>query len=427
MNILSAVQMQAWDQYTIQNEPVSSIDLMERAAQKCVDWIQSKFTVDNHFLVFCGKGNNGGDGLAIARILLNNGYPVSIYIPGDNNNGSEDFQVNYSRLLEKTKDIFLITAKANFPPISSKHIVIDALFGTGINKPLDALAAELVQYINESKSKVLSIDLPSGLMPDEFTNGAVVQATHTLTFQAYKKALLVQDNAAFTGEVHVLDICLHPGFLEENKQQQFFINEQLVRDIFKPRKPYAHKGHFGHALLVAGSHGKMGAALLAARSCIQSGVGLLTCYIPSCGYEIMQAGIPEAMVITDENEKFLTQLPAGIENYKSIGIGPGIGTTDETQKLMSFLIRRYQKPLVIDADGLNCLALQNALLQQLPQGSILTPHPKEFDRMFGMHDTDFARMDTAEAKAKEWNIVIILKGHHSFIATPGGQVYYNGT
>ncbi len=418
--------MQAWDQYTILNEPISSLDLMERAAQKCADWIRSHFSAERNILVFCGNGNNGGDGLAIARMLVENGYSITVYTIG-NAKGSEDYTTNYQRFFSVSKNISAVSSEKDFHLISSNDIVIDALFGTGINKPLEGLYAELVTHINICEPTIISIDLPSGLVPDGPSGNTVINATHTLTFQAYKKALLVQDNAPYTGKVHVLDIGLHPGYLQDHRQEQFLTDHQLVRHIYKPRNRFSHKGNFGHALLVAGSYGKMGAALLAARACVHAGAGLLTCYIPGCGYDIIQTGIPEAMVITDEHEEHLTQLPAGIESYDAIGIGPGIGTADETQKLMSFLIRRYQKPLVIDADGLNCLALQNALLQQLPQGSILTPHPKEFDRMFGIHHSDFERMDTATKRAMEYQIVILLKGHHSFIATPGGHVFFNNT
>ncbi len=418
--------MQAWDQYTILNEPVSSIELMERAAKKCADWIRSHYSTEKKIQVFCGNGNNGGDGLAIARMLLDVGYSVSVFTVGKSI-GSEDYQTNLQRFQAISKNISGVASTKDFHSITHNDIIVDALFGTGINKPLEGLFAELVRHINQCEPTVISIDLPSGLIPDGPSGDIVIKATHTLTFQAYKKALLVQDNAAYTGEVHVLDIGLHAAYLKENRQENFLVTRNLVRSIYKPRNRFAHKGQFGHALMVAGSYGKMGAALLAARACIRSGTGLLTCYIPRCGYNIMQSGIPEAMVITDSEENHLTQLPAGIENYDAIAIGPGIGTSDATQKLLSFLTRRYQKPLVIDADGLNCLALQNALIQQLPQHSILTPHVKEFDRLLGPHDSDFERIETAIQKAMEWQIVILLKGHHTCIATPGGQAYYNNT
>ena len=427
--ILSAQDIRQWDQYTIEREPVSSIVLMERAAGKCVDWILAKDWRNRSFKIFCSKGNNGGDGLAIARLLLQDGFSVSVYILEFGKPGATDFQINLHRLKDtRHVDLHFITAKENFPLINTDDILIDALFGSGLNKPLDNLAAEIVEHINHSKALVISIDLPSGLFPDQTSKGnKVVKANYTLTCQCYKRGLLVQDNAMFIGEVHVLDIGLDPLFLHTKTFTHHLIDVHLAKQAFQPRNLFAHKGQFGHALITAGSYGKIGAAVIAAKACLKSGVGLLTCYLPKCGYAIMQASLPEAMVITDDNENELEQLPGDIEKYSVIGIGPGIGTTDATKKLVSFIIRRYKKPLVIDADGLNCLSLQKELLDQLPPYSVLTPHVKEFDRLFGEHQDDFERIHTANEKAKKLNIIIVLKSHHTLIATPSGNLYFNST
>ncbi len=429
LKILTSQQIKEWDEYTILHEPISSIDLMERAAKKCVEWIELKNWQSKQFKIFCGKGNNGGDGLAIARLLLQKGYSVSVYILEFGKLGSEDFQTNLQRLHDLSfVDIHFIQSKENFPIITGNDILIDSLFGSGLNKPLENLAAELVEHINQTKAIVVSIDLPSGLFIDVSSIGnKVIEANHTLTFQSYKLGLLVQENAPFIGEVHVLDIKLHSGYLKEKNFDQQFVEHVFAKQIFKPRKRFSHKGDFGHALIVAGSYGKIGAGVLAAKACLHSGVGLLTCYLPKCGYNIMQTSVPEAMVITDENENIVAQLPGDIEKYSVIGIGPGIGTADETQKLISFFIRRYQKPLVIDADGLNCLSLQKELLKCLPSHSILTPHPKEFDRLFGHHKNDFERINTAKEKSAVLNIIIVLKGHHTLIACPDGKLYFNST
>jgi NAD(P)H-hydrate epimerase len=224
-----------------------------------------------------------------------------------------------------------------------------------------------------------------------------------------------------------LDIGLSPGFIEQANLTWHMVSPALARQLLRIRNPFAHKGHFGHSLLVAGSYGKMGAAILAAKACLHSGSGLLTCYLPSCGFTIMQTAVPEAMVLTDSSDNILSELPSEIEKYDAIGIGPGIGTADPTQKLISFLVRRSSRPMVIDADGLNCLAAQKELLDRLPAFTVLTPHPREFDRLFGEHADDFSRMKTAEGKAKELNLVLILKGHHSMIATPSGHCYFNCT
>jgi len=427
--ILNAQQIRAWDAYTIQHKPIASIDLMEQAAKKCFSWIEQRPWLKRSFKIFCGKGNNGGDGLAIARLLFELDYNVSVYILEFGKPGSEDFQTNLQRLHEVFfTEIHFLQSKENFPLINTDDILIDALFGSGLNKPLEGLAADLVDHINHSKALVVSIDLPSGLFIDQSSKGTkVIEASYTLTFQCYKLGLLMQENAAFIGDVNVLDIDLDPSFLQDQSFDHILVDENLVKQIFKPRNEFAHKGNFGHALLIAGSYGKIGAAVLAAKACLHSGVGLLTCHLPKCGYPIMQTTLPEAMVLTDENENIVAQLPNEIEKYSVIGIGPGIGTANETQNLISFICRRYKKPLVIDADGLNCLSLQKDLLGQLPPCSILTPHPKEFDRLFGEHSNDFERLHTAKKKSQQLNLIIVLKSHHTAIATSQGTVFFNST
>jgi ADP-dependent NAD(P)H-hydrate dehydratase / NAD(P)H-hydrate epimerase len=279
-----------------------------------------------------------------------------------------------------------------------------------------------------SAAIVVSIDVPSGLFMDISSKGnTIIEADHTLTFQTQKRGLLVQENGPFIGDVHVFHIGLHPDFIATADIHQELVDDSITRQIYRPRNRFSHKGAFGHALLVGGSYGKMGAAVLAARACIHTGVGLLTCDLPKCGYEIMQTAVPEAMVITGEDFNSISLMPDEIEKYSCIGIGPGIGTSNETQKIVSFIIRRYRKPLVIDADGLNCLAIQKELLDQLHPFSVLTPHPKEFDRLFGNHENDFDRIETARKRSRQLNCIIVLKGHHTQIATPAGQCYFNST
>ncbi len=429
MYILSAQQLKVWDQYTIIHEPIASLQLMERAAQKCTDWIIEKKWQEFSFSIFCGKGNNGGDGLAIARLLLLNQYTVSIYILETGSKGSEDFQANLQRLHElPLADIHYLQSAEHFPVLSKNQILVDALFGYGLNKSLSGLAADLVNHLNQSGSVIVSIDLPSGLYVDRSSKGnPVIRANYTLSFECYKLALLVQENAEYIGEVHILPIGLHAGYFNEKDISTQLITKEDIRQLYRARNPFAHKGEFGHSLLIAGSYGKMGAAVLAARACLHSGTGLLTCYLPKCGYVVMQTAVPEAMVLTDENENMLTQLPDEIEKYDAIGIGPGIGTSEPTQRLISFMVRRYQKPLVIDADGLNCISMHPELLKQLPPFSIITPHPKEFDRLTHHHENDFERIEAAREMARSHKIIVVLKGHHTLVAMPGGSAWFNST
>jgi ADP-dependent NAD(P)H-hydrate dehydratase / NAD(P)H-hydrate epimerase len=427
--LLNAQQIRDWDQFTITREPIGSIDLMERAASKCVDWIEKQNWQNRPFKIFCGKGNNGGDGLAIARLLYELDYRVSVYILEFGKPGSNDFQGNLQRLHDLSfTGIHFIQSTDSFPLGVTDEIWIDALFGSGLNRPLAGLSADLVNHINEAKTTVVAIDLPSGLFVDQSSKGnEVVEATDTLTFQCHKLSLLMQENATFIGRVHILDIGLLPQYLEGLDPDYLMVEKAVVRRLFKPRNAFAHKGNFGHALLIAGSYGKIGAAVLAAKACLHSGVGLLTCFLPKCGYSIMQTAVPEAMVLTDENENLVAQLPNEIEKYSVVGIGPGIGTASDTQKLISFVCRRYRKPLVIDADGLNCLAQQKELLEQLPPLSVLTPHPKEFDRLFGDHENDFDRLAAAREMARSLNAVIVLKSHFTAIVTPSNKVFFNST
>lgn len=429
MKVLSVQQIRDWDNYTIAQEPIASIDLMERAAEACVHWLLNVSRAKKKYYIFCGNGNNGGDGLAIARMLLQGGISVSVYILEFGKSGSDDFPINFKRLHDlPAGDIHFIQSKESLPNIDNDAVIVDALFGSGLNKPLEGLAADVVNFINSTGVTIVSIDVPSGLFIEQSSTGnTIVKAAYTLTFQVNKQALLVQENAPFIGEVEVLDIGLHPGYLATINQQQELLGERFIKTLFRHRNEFAHKGTFGHALLIGGSYGKMGAMVMAAKACLHTGAGLTTVFVPRCGYQIMQISTPEAMALTDEDENYLSSLPGDIEKFSAIGIGPGMSTKEGPQKVVSFIIRRYQKPVLIDADGLNCLSLQKELLTQLPPYSILTPHPKEFDRLFGEHANDFERITTAKQKAAELKLIIVLKSHHTLIALPDGKTYFNST
>lgn len=429
MKLFSADQIRQWDQYTIENEPISSIDLMERAASKCVDWLERNDFVGKSFHIFCGKGNNGGDGLAIARMLAGLQSAVTVHILEFGHKGTDDFQVNLARLHQQTEvDIRYIQTEEQFHSINNGEIIIDALFGSGLNRGLEGVTAKLVGHINRSGSKIISIDIPSGLFTDRSSSGqTIIKADHTLSFQCYKKAFLVAENSEFIGDVHLLDIGLHAGFQSSIFSAQEIIDGVIISSIYKKRNRFGHKGNFGHALIVAGSYGKIGAAVLSSKACMRSGVGLLSCHIPKCGYDIMQTSLAEAMVMTDFNSSFITNLEDDLSTYRSIGIGPGIGTAPETRDMLKEVLSVYKKPVVLDADAINSLAMDKALFHILPADSILTPHPKEFERLFGKTANEFERIDLAVAKAKELKAVIVLKGHHTLIATPGGKAFFNTT
>ncbi|HMH23105.1 MAG TPA: NAD(P)H-hydrate dehydratase [Puia sp.] len=428
MEIFSAAQIRAWDEFTIRNEPISSAGLMERAAAACFSWLESGGYPDRSFTVYCGKGNNGGDGLAIARMLSAQDCPVTVQILEFGHKGTDDFQTNLARLHKTPVEISFIQGEESLHAIPAGNIIIDALFGSGLNRVLEGVSARLVEHINSSGNEVIAIDIPSGLSADASSKGnTIVRATHTLSFQCFKPAFLVPENEEYTGEVHILDIGLHEGYLKQTRSELELVDGEMIHSIFKPRKIFAHKGNFGHALLVAGGYGRMGAASLAARACLRAGVGLLTCHIPVCGYGIMQTSLPEAMIITDKDEKINTALSGELTAYSVIGIGPGIGTDARTKLLLQDTMQRFRKPVVLDADALNILSANPSFFAHLPPYSILTPHPKEFERLFGKAADDFARLQLAREKAKELQCVIVLKGHYTFIAMPGGKGYFNST
>ena len=428
MKILTAEQIRAWDQYTIEHEPIFSIDLMERAASKCLEWLEENNFFVYPFAIFCGKGNNGGDGLAIARMLAHKGCSVSVYILEFGHKGTEDFQTNLARLHQISfVAIHFIQDESHFPELAKDTLIIDALFGSGLTRPLDGITEKLVQHINNSGCNVIAIDISSGMPVDRSSKDhAIIKANYTLSFQCYKQAFLISENAEFMGEVIILDIGLASGYLLLVDAKFELVDDLLINSIYKPRNKFSHKGNFGHALIVAGSYGKVGAAVLSSKACLRTGAGLLTCFIPRCGYEIMQTALPEAMVMTDINSSLITKIDEDVSKYDAIGIGPGLGTASETRTAIKDLLSICKKPTVIDADALNGLSIEK-FLTTLPPGSILTPHPKEFERLFGECKNDFERIDKALANAKQLTCTIVLKGHHTFIATAGGKGYFNST
>lgn len=428
MKIFTAQQIREGDAYTIAHEPVSSIDLMERAASACVDWIRNNFQETVPFYIFCGTGNNGGDGLAIARLLGEAGYQKHTFIVFSSDHFSTDCEANKHRL-EHAYDAHLaaIHSEKDFPDLPTDAVVVDALFGTGLNRPLNGLAAKTVTWMNSLKNEVISIDLPSGLMADESSiKGEVVKAAHTLSFQFQKLAFLMPENAAFCGQVHILSINIHEDYIKNTTASFFITDKSDIRSIYKPRKIFSHKGTYGHALLIAGSYGKIGAAVLSAKACLRSGVGLLACHIPKCGYEILQTAVPEAMCETDNNQIYWTKEPERYEQYAAFGIGPGIGKEADTVKALEKTLSGIKKPVVLDADALNIIG-EKRLLKTVLTHALLTPHPKEFERLFGKTENDFERLHLQIAKSKEYHVYIILKGHYTCISTPEGKCYFNST
>ena len=421
MKLLSASQIQLWDAYTIQHEPINSLDLMERAAGACSHWIIEHIAAPSPVNIFCGKGNNGGDGLAIARHLIEAGREVQVYILEFGAKGTDDFQANLQRLHALTTQIHFIQASTPLPVLSAGDCIVDALFGSGLNRPLRDISETLVQHINQANSEVIAIDVPSGMYIDHSAKGnTIIKARHTLTFQAMKLCLLAAENAPFFGEVHVLPIGLNSAFPGQTDTPWEMVDAAQIRALYQPRQAFAHKGSYGHALLIAGNKGKMGAAVLCTRACLRAGIGLLTVNTPEWGYTILQTAVAEAMTTARE------EASPDFSRYTTIGMGPGLGTEEETASLISLVLEQYNKPVVLDADALNVISHHPEWLQHIPAGSVLSPHPKEFDRLFGAQPNDFDRMHKALECSLQYPLVIILKGHYTLVCYQG-KGYFNTT
>lgn len=428
MKIFSAAQIRKWDQYTIQEEPISSYDLMERASSKFVEWFITKYPdTDQQIYLFCGSGNNGGDGFAVARLLHESFYSVRVF-QCKIGRSSEDCEINYQRLKSLAAvEIQAVQEDLPLPNLSKANLIVDALFGSGLNRPIEGYWAELVEHINEADIETIAIDIPSGLFSDRSSvNQVSIQARYTLSFERPKLAFFFPENYSAVGAWTSVSIGLHPTYAEATSSSYHLITEDMVQNKIKKRNKFAHKGTYGHALLVVGSYGKIGAAVLAAKACLRTGVGLLTINAPKCGYNILQSQVPEAMVLADPEEEIWSTIPQ-LDRYKAIGVGCGIGQAKASAKALMELLKGAENPLVLDADALNILAKNPTWMDDIPQKSILTPHPKEFQRLFGDSANDFDRLDLLTSKAKEHQLIILLKGAHTIVALPDGSCYFNTT
>ncbi len=431
MKLFTTSQIREIDEYTIKHEPVASIDLMERAATVCVSWLSEKFDSNTQLFIFAGPGNNGGDGWAIARLLAGKGYlHIRFFLLNISSSLSHDAAINRERLIQQNiVQIGLINSPDDFPVINEEAVVIDALFGSGLSRPLAGIAAALVKHINKAHCQVISVDIPSGLMGEDNTENdhdTIIRADHTLSFQFPKIAFFFAENENYTGRWHILDIGLHNEAIENIKTPYFYLEEKDIRNFIRPRKKFSHKGTFGHALLIAGSYGMMGAAVLAAKACLRTGAGLVSAHIPARGYEIIQTSIPEAIVSIDPSEICFSQVPDLIP-YNAIGIGPGIGTHSPTLKALKELLTSCTRPAVIDADALNLISVNKDLIKLIPKNSILTPHPKEFERLAGKSISGYDRLKKQTEFSEKHQLIVVVKGAHTTISLPDGRCYFNST
>jgi ADP-dependent NAD(P)H-hydrate dehydratase / NAD(P)H-hydrate epimerase len=430
MKLFTTKQIAGIDKFTIENEPIADIDLMERAAMQITNWLVQRFSTERKMVFFSGPGNNGGDALAIARQLAGLDYQCEVYLLDFEKDLKGSPAINWERL-EKQRKVKLskLQKAVDFPQIEATDILLDGLFGSGLSRPLEGLPAEFIGKINALPNITVAIDIPSGLMGEDNTENIqknILRADFTLTFQFPKISFLFAENEPFTGKWEVLPIGLHPDGICQTPTDYYFIEKEDVKDLIPVRSKFAHKGTFGHALLIAGSYGKMGASVLASKACLRSGVGLLTAHVPHFGYSIIQTAVPEAMVSIDVHDSIFTGV-SDLSPFTAIGAGPGIGMKSNTKKALKELIENAKVPLVLDADALNILSENKEWLNELPENSILTPHPGEFKRLAGETANSWERIQKQMKMARELKVIVVLKGAFTTVALPDGKLYFNST
>lgn len=427
MKIFSTSQVRSLDAYTIEHEPVASIDLMERAAQAIFEAYANSFNLQRPVLIVAGPGNNGGDALALARILVWVKSDVRVLLL-HNGKLSADCETNLQRLRNlKAEIITEITDSFAFSNVNKETVIVDGIFGSGLSRPAEGIFAEAIDHINRSGCEVLSIDVPSGLLgelnPD--TSVPIVKATRTFTLQFPKLAFLLPETGIFAGNWSVLDIGIHPEAISQTETRYFFIKKKDIQPKIKIREKFSHKGTYGHVLIFAGSRDMAGAAVLSSEAALRSGAGLVTVHSASCNRIILQTAVPEVIFESDNNEHCISEF-RDLTKFNAIAIGPGIGQTGETSFFLKSILSAYSNPIVLDADALNLIAA-NDLLRLIPENSILTPHPKEFERLFGRNTNSFERLQKASEIAQSHKIIIVLKGAHTQIFMPDGKIYFNST
>ena len=425
MKIFSTSQVRSLDAYTIEHEPVASIDLMERAAQAIFEAYANSFNLQRPVLIVAGPGNNGGDALALARILVWVKSDVRVLLL-HNGKLSADCETNLQRLRNlKAEIITEITDSFAFSNVNKETVIVDGIFGSGLSRPAEGIFAEAIDHINRSGCEVLSIDVPSGLLgelnPD--TSVPIVKATRTFTLQFPKLAFLLPETGIFAGNWSVLDIGIHPEAISQTETRYFFIKKKDIQPKIKIREKFSHKGTYGHVLIFAGSRDMAGAAVLSSEAALRSGAGLVTVHSASCNRIILQTAVPEVIFESDNNEHCISEF-RDLTKFNAIAIGPGIGQTGETSFFLKSILSAYSNPIVLDADALNLIAA-NDLLHLIPENSILTPHPKEFERLFGKSTNSYDRLQKASTFAQSHKIIIVLKGAHTQIFKPDRKIYFN--
>lgn len=431
MNIFNSKQIHDIDDATCHAQGIDSLELMERAANAVACEIISRFLPRQRFVIFAGPGNNGGDALAVARLLFEQGYKkVEVFLFNVKDRLSYDCEAMRKKIIALDGiDFTEITREFNPPYLSSNDVVIDGLFGSGLKNPLEGGFKALASLINDSGAFVISIDVPSGLF-GEWNAGTIkrdiVHANLTLAFQFPRLSFFFEENADIIGDWKLLDIDLDPKKIKETPTDYKLVESYMVKAHLRPRMPFSGKRDYGSVLLMAGSMGMMGAAVLSGRAAMRVGAGLTTVHSAKSGYTILQTALPEALFEPDRNDHIITEMVPH-HKHQVIAVGPGIGTHVQTIDSLENLLKTCETPLLLDADALNCISLRPSLLTLLPASTIITPHIGEFDRLFGEHYSDEERLKKALEVARNYNIIIVLKGHYTLCVRPTGKVFVNST
>lgn len=427
MKIFNTGQIQKWDAFTIEEQNITSLFLMERAATACFDWICQNITlVDRTLCFFCGVGNNGGDGLVMARKFFEKGYAVCVYVVHFSSKPSLDFEKNLKRLMDLNVVVNHLKSNDFQLELGKKDLLVDAIFGTGIRREITGFTAKLIEEINKSGKEIISIDMPSGLPADSLLSKEqiVIKAYKTLTFQSPKLNLLLPDYAKLSGEIVIIDIGLSEKYAKIESSSAYYSDVKLVNSFYKKRNRFDHKGTFGHSLIIGGTYGKMGAVVLSTKAALRIGSGLVTAFVPKCGYDILQTSIPEAMVEVDSDFQL------AYFNYKVnpsvIGLGMGMGTSDITTEGFLRFLKHNTMPLVIDADGINILSRNTDYLDLLPPETILTPHPGELERLIGKWSDDYEKIDLMTEFSEKHNCILVNKGANTLVVYKR-EKYFNST
>lgn len=430
MKLFTVSQIRDIDIYTIDNEPISGIDLMERASMSISKWMSDNLSVNIPLWFFAGPGNNGGDALATARIMAEKKFNCEVFLVNSGKELKGSPLINWNRLEKQGKvKLNVINSIFDLKSIDSNVIVVDGLFGSGLNRKVSGIFREVIDVINNSAAKVISIDVPSGLKGEDNSDNdlsGVVKANYTLTLQFPKISLLFPEHENMAGYVKVLPIGLHPDAISSFPTSLYLLDKEIIKGKLPVREKFAHKGIYGHCLLIAGSYGKAGAAILASKACLRGGAGLLTVHLPKSIVPIIQVAVPEAMCSCDFSDDIFTGLNE-CSSYSAVGIGPGIGKDEKTVEALRTLLKMHPHKMVLDADALNILSENRDMLNLLPENAILTPHPKEFERLAGKWDNSWTRLTLLRNFSFKYKVIVILKGAYTSIAFPNGDVWFNTT